>query len=179
MWNVIRQYKNPEGTESERLAVYNAIRGIPKAQQLYEIPSKDEADVEFDLIDIDVVPLGDNFDVVVKIENKSTEERNISAVLSASSIYYTGATANDIKKSQGTFKVKPGNKETLTITVTPEEYIEKLVDHGLIKIYAIANVQETKQTWSEEDDFSLTKPGMTVTVAGVCRVGEICEVNFR
>lgn len=50
------------------------------------------------------------------------------------------------------------------MTVTAANYIDKLVDHSLIKIFAIANVRETRQTWSEEDDFPLIKPKMDVRV---------------
>lgn len=179
MWNITKQFKNKEGTEAERLAVYNAVRGVPRAQQFYELPNKDQEDVEFDLVDIDTVPLGQPFQVVVKIQNTSSEERNVSAVLSASSIFYTGAAAQSIKKSQGTFKVKAGDHEVLTLDVLPEEYLHKLVDHSLLKIYAIANVHETKQTWSEEDDFTMTKPDIIISLAGVCRVGQQCSADFR
>lgn len=171
-------YKNKEGTEAERLAVYNAVRGVPRAQELYDIPNKDQEDVFFDLVDIDTVPFGENFTVVVNIENNSTEERTIRAVLSSSSVYYTGTFASDIKKAQGTFKVAPGQKETMQMEVTATDYLEKLVDHSLIKIHSIANVEETRQTWSEEDDFTLITPEVTITVAGVCKVGEACQVNF-
>lgn len=164
MWEVTRQYKNPEGTEAERLAVFNAAKGIPKAQQFYEIPKDIKNDVYFDLIDIDAIPFGDGFDVTVIIKNESQEARNISAMLSASTVYYNGATAQHIKRSQGVFTVKPGQKEVLKINVTAKDYLPKLVDHSLIKIYAIASVQETKQTWSEEDDFTLTKPQIQIQV---------------
>lgn len=105
LWDVTDLYKNPENTLAERLAVFNAVRGIPKAQELYEIPSDVSSDVLFELVDIDTVPLGKNFDVVVRIENQSSEERTISAVITAGSVLYTGAAAGDIKKSQGLFKV--------------------------------------------------------------------------
>lgn len=177
MWVVTRQYKNPEGTEAERLAVFNAAKGIPRAQQYYEIPKETINDVFFDLIDIDAIPFGNGFDVVVQIRNKSNETRNISAMLSASSVYYTGATAQHIKRSQGTFAVKAGKEEVLQIHVTPTDYLDKLVDHSLIKIYAIANVKETKQTWSEEDDFTLTKPPISIQTNGNFTVGQTCNVS--
>lgn len=108
IWDVTTLYKNPENTAAERLAVYNAVRGIPVAQEFYEVKdSGEESDVFFDLIDIDTVPIGESFDVVVKIVNKSSEERTILAVLNAGAVLYTGAAAGDIKKSQGTFKVFP------------------------------------------------------------------------
>lgn len=172
-------YKNKEGTEAERLAVYNAVRGVPRAQELYEIPNKDMEDVFFDLLDIDSVPFGEDFTVTVNIENRATEERTIHAVVSSSSVYYTGTFAKDIKKAQGKFKVGPGQKETMRMVVKTADYLSKLVDHSLIKIHAIANVEETKQTWSEEDDFTLNLPDVAITVVGVCKVGEPCPVDFR
>jgi transglutaminase 1 len=54
--------------------------------------------------------------------------------------------------------------ETLRINVTAKEYLDKLVDKNLIKLYAIANVKETGQTWSEEDDFQLQTPKLKVQV---------------
>jgi len=77
----------------------------------------------------------------VNVENRSEEDRNVTAVLSASSVFYTGATAHRLKKAQGTFSLPPSSRETLEIVIPPEDYIHKLVDHNLIKIYAIANVQ--------------------------------------
>lgn len=178
-WDVTSFYKNPEGTESERLAVYNAVKGVPKAQHLYDFPQQIVEDINFDLIDIESIPFGEAFQVKVTIENKSHQVRNISAVLSTSSIFYTGISASTIKRSQGSFVLNPEQTEIVTLKITPEEYIDKLVDHGIIKIYAIANVQETKQTWSEEDDFTLTKPTIEIQAEEVCKVGEDCFVNFR
>ena len=54
--------------------------------------------------------------------------------------------------------------ETLQIRISWDEYRDKIVDYGHIKIYAMASVQETKQCWSEEDDFQLEKPKLDVQV---------------
>ncbi|CAG9771687.1 unnamed protein product [Ceutorhynchus assimilis] len=178
MWDITSLFKNPENTPAERLAVYNAVRGIPKAQQFYEIPSEENNDVVFDLVDIDTVNIGKSFDIVVKIENKSHEDRTISAVLTAASVLYTGAAAGDIKKSQGMFKVAAGKEDTMRIRVSPEEYLDKLVDHGSIKIYALATVQETKQTWSEEDDFTMLLPVLNISMPESCVVHQPCEIDF-
>lgn len=172
-------YKNKEGTEAERLALYNAVRGVPRAQELYEIPNKDKEDVFLDLVDIDTVPLGEKFLVQVNIRNDADEERTVKAILSASSVYYTGTFAKDIKKVQGSIKIEPRGNQTIKMEVAPTDYLNKLVDHSLIKIYSLANVEETKQTWSEEDDFVMIFPEVTISVAGVCKVGEACEVSFR
>jgi transglutaminase 1 len=57
--------------------------------------------------------------------------------------------------------------------MTAKEYLDKLVDKSLIKIYAIANVKETKQTWSEEDDFHLQKPKLNIQVQSTVNLGQV------
>lgn len=50
------------------------------------------------------------------------------------------------------------------MVVTADEYLHKLVEYCIMKIYAIATVKETHQTWAEEDDFQVTKPNIEITV---------------
>jgi hypothetical protein len=50
----------------------------------------------------------------------------------------------------------------MQIRISWDEYRDKIVDYGHIKIYAMASVQETKQCWSEEEDFQLEKPKLYV-----------------
>lgn len=46
-----------------------------------------------------------------------------------------------------------GVDEELRMTVLPDEYMGKLVEYGIMKMFAICAVDETNQAWSEEDDF--------------------------
>ena len=46
----------------------------------------------------------------------------------------------------------------------PGDYAGKLVEYCMVKIYSQIRVRETKQTWSEEDDFVLEKPQLKVEV---------------
>jgi transglutaminase 1 len=55
--------------------------------------------------------------------------------------------------------------DTLRLVVTPDEYLDKLVEYGMMKLFAVATVQETKQTWAAEDDFQIVKPKITVTAS--------------
>lgn len=54
--------------------------------------------------------------------------------------------------------------ETIQIRVNWEDYRDKIVDYGHIKVYATASVHETKQLWSEENDFQLDKPKLDIQV---------------
>ena len=52
----------------------------------------------------------------------------------------------------------------MALTVYPEDYMDKLVDYCMVKIYSLIKVKETNQTWSDEDDFVLDKPVLNVEV---------------
>lgn len=48
--------------------------------------------------------------------------------------------------------------------VTPDEYMDKLVEYCIMKLYAVATVTETRQTWADEDDFQILKPNIDIRV---------------
>ena len=107
------QYKNAEGSPEERLAVFNAIRGNERAKRYYDEDFTDgnAEDVFMDLIELDRVQYGQPYKARVILENKSSEERTVEALISSSSVYYTGVTANTIKKAKGEFILRPGQSK--------------------------------------------------------------------
>lgn len=169
--DILDEYKNKEGTDAERLAVLNAARA-GGLSHIYDIPTPDKEDVFFDLIEIDRIAIGESFNITVKILNKSEEQRNIYAILSTSSVYYTGVQAHKVKKEDASFTLEPAQEEMLSITIKCEDYLDKLVDYSLMKIYAIAVVRETSQTWTEEDDFAVDKPKISLETEGPLKVGK-------
>ncbi|XP_045617264.1 hemocyte protein-glutamine gamma-glutamyltransferase [Procambarus clarkii] len=176
--DVLSDYKNEEGTEAERLAVHNAIRGSNRAQQYYDYKKDIKEDVFFDLIEIDKISIGDQFQVKVVIRNDSDSTRKVSAYLSAQSIYYTGVNVSLIKKAEGTFVLQPQESRDVALTVKYNEYWKKLVEQCMVKIYAICRVQETGQTWTEEDDFQIEKPKLQIETAEDVIVRKQCEATF-
>lgn len=50
------------------------------------------------------------------------------------------------------------------MTVQAEDYLDKLVEYCILKLYAIATVEETRQTWADEDDFQVLKPSIEIQV---------------
>jgi transglutaminase 1 len=55
-------------------------------------------------------------------------------------------------------------EEAYRLRVNPEDYLDKLVDYSMLKIYTVATVKETQQTWSAEDDFVIDKPALQLEV---------------
>ena len=58
----------------------------------------------------------------------------------------------------------------MALTVYPADYNDLLVDYCIVKITAVVRVHETNQFWSEEDDFTLTKPTLKVEAVGTLQV---------
>lgn len=177
--DIIDQYKAAEGTNLERISLLNAVRGSARAKRFYEVPPPEYEDISFRLHDLDKIQIGEPFAVEVHIENRSGEERVVRAALSAASVYYTGVKAHMVKKASGTFAVQPYSTDVLRLSVDPEEYAEKLVEYNNMKIFALASVEGTKQTWAAEDDFQVMVPVLNITVQDQPAVGESCSVVFE
>ncbi|XP_063385685.1 hemocyte protein-glutamine gamma-glutamyltransferase-like [Cydia fagiglandana] len=160
--DVTEQYKYREGTTAERVALMNGVRHSERAERYYELASKVKSDVSFKLRDIDAVAIGNDFRIVVDIDNESNEPRNIKAVLTATSVFYNGVRAEQVKTVQGRIFVGPKKHDEIVIDVTAEDYLPKLVEYCNMKISAMALVDETKQCWADDDDFRVMKPTINI-----------------
>ncbi|CAB3257332.1 unnamed protein product [Arctia plantaginis] len=160
--NITDQYKFQEGTPSERLALMNGVRFSERAKRYYQMLSNAENDIKFKLRDVDTVQIGKDFRVVVDIENSCNEGRNIKASLSTTSVFYNGVRAEVVKKVEGKMFVGPNKKEQISIVVKADDYLPKLVEYCNMKISAMAIVDETKQSWADDDDFQIIKPNINI-----------------
>ncbi|CAK9825429.1 Hemocyte protein-glutamine gamma-glutamyltransferase [Anthophora retusa] len=172
-------YKAKEGTEAERMTLYRAVRNTEVAKRFYSMPSGAKEDVEFDLVDLERVNIGQPFAVIVHIKNKSDEKRTIQTILSAGSVYYTGVKAKLVKRASGDFVLQPHATEQLRLTVTVDDYLDKLVEYCIMKLYCIATVKETRQTWADEDDFQVLKPNIEVKIEDEPVVGRPSTITLR
>ncbi len=66
--DITAQYKNVEGSQEERLAVFNAVRGVDKASLYYDLPDKGTEDVFMDLVDLEKVSYGQPYKARVMLE---------------------------------------------------------------------------------------------------------------
>ncbi|XP_059057933.1 hemocyte protein-glutamine gamma-glutamyltransferase-like [Achroia grisella] len=160
--DITDQYKYREGTVSERIALMNGIRFSERAKRYYSLASNLASDVTFKLRELDSVPIGQDFSVVVDIQNNSDEERNIKVSLSAFSVFYNGVRADVVKKVEGRIFIAPNTSEEISIQVTASEYLPKLVEYCNMKISAMVIVEETKQSWADNDDFHIIRPNINI-----------------
>ncbi|VDI44800.1 transglutaminase 1 [Mytilus galloprovincialis] len=169
--DVTRMYKHEEGSNEERIAVLRQIR----TQQ-----RKD--DVEFELVDKETVPFGNDFEILLKIKNISDEERTISGCISTSSIHYTGVTANTIKTVQfKEEKVRTKSDKVISVKVTFDEYFPQLVEQCHMKMSCMCRVLETKHTYVHQDTFRLLKPDITIKAPATGKIRQLikAKVSFK
>ncbi|XP_059057937.1 hemocyte protein-glutamine gamma-glutamyltransferase-like [Achroia grisella] len=160
--DITDQYKYREGTASERLALMNGVRFSERAKRYYSVATNLSSDVTFKLRELDSVPIGQEFRVAVDIQNNSDQARNVKASLSATSVFYNGVRADVVKKVEGKIFLAPNKNEEISILVTASDYLPKLVEYCNMKISAMVIVEETKQSWADDDDFQILKPNINI-----------------
>ncbi len=74
---------------------------------LFEIPAPGKEDVEFDLLDIEKVVIGNPFFIQVEMANRVGSLRTVTLSLNANSFYQTGILAKKIKNERHIIRLKP------------------------------------------------------------------------
>ncbi|KAK9506648.1 hypothetical protein O3M35_008543 [Rhynocoris fuscipes] len=179
--DVMDQYKNPEGSKEERLALIRAAMNCgSRARQVFEIEdAKQIEEIKFSLVDIDNIFIGKDFSAILKMENTVSKSRKVQVAMSVESVFYNGTKGNTIKKLCQTVSLAPKENKELKINISADEYLDKLVEFSLMKCYWMATVEETKQTWVAEDDFNVTKPSLNIQLDGIMSVGKQGKVIFK
>ena len=99
---------------------------------------------------------------IIILQNQSREERSIKVTMISNSMFYTGSKAHQVKHGDGDFVLQPYERETLTMTVQPEEYMPKTVEYCHFLNRFVVKVRQTDQVWTGEDNFILEKPKLDI-----------------
>jgi len=175
---VTNNYKYCEGDVQERTAVLKAVHkgtGTWRQSDLYSVDIKD---MTFDLTDWEDTMIGQPFSVVLKVKNDNTLNRTVKVTLTASVVYYNGVMARMIKSESYEVQIKGKKEGVIKMNVTPEEYLDKLVDMAIIKMSTMVRVLETNQYYCEDDDFRFLKPEIVVKAPAEVKVGDTYDVEF-
>ncbi|XP_054283301.1 hemocyte protein-glutamine gamma-glutamyltransferase-like [Macrosteles quadrilineatus] len=177
--DVTKTYKNEKGSAEEHKKIVNSILGFPPSPKPYAKSKREKnEEVLFELVEINQVMFGQPFSASIRVQNKGQRDLSISVSVSAYSVLSNGEKAHFIGLRKNTYTLQPGQKDALVLSGEPVEYVDKLVDHSLIKVLALGEIKESGIKWCEEDDFQMIKPKLTLEVKGVPKVGQECTVSF-
>jgi len=184
-------YIDSDRTDEEKFVIFNSCRGLAKDTPAFEYQAAAFNWIEFNPNDFDdrkfdvtfeldgprKVMVGQALTVPLSITNTSSEPRTIQANICTRSSYYTGNLGPYLKRSSTQLTLESDQQDTVTLTLDPWDYEDKLVDMSFIKIIVTGFVQETGQSFVDEFDFRFTKPWMSIELTEM-QVGSECEATF-
>lgn len=184
-------YIDTDRTDAEKFVIFNSCRGLAKDTPSFEYQAaafnwiefnpNDYDDKNFDVSFVldgpDRILVGQAATIPVVITNTSSEPRTIQANICTRSTYYTGNLGPYLKRSSTQLTLEPDQQETVTLTLDPWDYEDKLVDMSFIKIIVTGFVQETGQSFVDEFDFRFSKPWLKIEVSDM-KMSQECEATF-
>ncbi|XP_055376367.1 annulin isoform X2 [Condylostylus longicornis] len=177
--DITHTYKFPEKSDEERNTMLKALRQARSAFARYYL-NENFYDVKFDFELRDDIKIGENFSVVLKIENKSTEKPYTAyGQLNVDTILYTGTHREEVKSLEYDIEVKPESSEYVKMQVDYFDYVPKMLPQGAFNISCLASVKDTEFEYFAQDDFRVRKPDIKITFQGKIISQEPVDVIVR
>lgn len=164
--DITNTYKYPERTREERMTMEKALRASENIFARYYL---NEAfnDVIFDFELLDDIKIGQDFNVVLHIKNRSSiNEHQVKGILRVDTVTYTGVTGDGVKRYEFDLRVAPEGKESVKMLVTFDDYYTKLVDQASFNIACLATIVENQFDYFAQDDFRVRNPDIKISIDG-------------
>ncbi|KAK7864957.1 hypothetical protein R5R35_004941 [Gryllus longicercus] len=155
--DITQQYKYLK----ERTGLNNLKPSIRKEAALdYNLAAPE---VTFELM-VGKTTFGQDITISLHVHNQSTDPRRVTVtcVLLARAVDCRGGHAARLKREEGTLMMRGGQREKIQLQATAAEYLGKVRPEGLVRVFALARVQETRQAWVQERTILLRKPRISV-----------------
>uniref|UniRef100_A0A8C9RRJ5 Protein-glutamine gamma-glutamyltransferase K n=1 Tax=Scleropages formosus TaxID=113540 RepID=A0A8C9RRJ5_SCLFO len=169
-------YKYPEGSEEERIAVETAISYGTKSV-VYNTSTPKDVSLEV-AVKGDGPRMGEDAQLVIKLQNNSTKPRNTNLHSEVAVMYYTGVLKATIKKENIPAKLNPGEVKTLNWVLRYQDYKNQLVDQAALMLTLSGQVKETQQILATQYNFRLRTPDLIITPLGNAVVGKEMTANI-
>ncbi|KAA0722821.1 Coagulation factor XIII A chain [Triplophysa tibetana] len=172
--DITSDYKFPEGTPEERQVLEKA-EAFGCQREKSSIPDCD-VDVEIPIVEVRV---GDKFDLILRFNNRSDQQRTADVYISGTVVYYTGVPSSEIVYKTLKVKLEPQQSKEEKVSVRSEDYMHKLVEQGNINIITTGKVKQTGQIITAMKLIHTHKPKLIVKVTGSPRVSEEMYVTLE
>lgn len=125
--DVTSSYKFEEKTDEERNTMLKALKQSRHAFSRYYL-NDNFNDVEFDMQLKDDIKIGEKFNVVLKVTNKSPDQTHTAVGrLNVDTVLYTGIANAEVKSISFEIELKPKSEEFVRMEVDFNDYYEKLL----------------------------------------------------
>lgn len=162
--DITSSYKFPEKSSEERTTMLKALRQSENLFSRYYL-NEDFNDIHFNFELRDDIKIGQPFDVVLVMKNRSkNQDYKVQVVLRVEVVTYTGKVGDNVKKEDYSVSVKAESIVEVKLNVTYEEYAKRLVDQCAFNIACLATVEDTKFEYYAQDDFRVRKPDIKIVL---------------
>jgi len=164
--DLTEQYKYPEFSTEETHVRDSVMKMSHRYSHVKSSVSHDAAkdDVHFELLVPTEMAFGKDGIAKLQMTNRGDQPKNVNVSLTAKMCFYTGIPTENLNSNKGSVVIDAFQTTVYTLDLRANDYLDKIVDDGKLKIYAHAHVQESKQNWATSDFVELDKPDLFLTV---------------
>lgn len=176
--DITHSYKYPERTTEEREMMLRALRQSESIFSRYYL-NEEFNDIHFDLDLHDDIKIGQQFNAILKVKNRSKEkEHKVHAVIRVEVTTYTGKVVGGVVKRESfDFTLKADAENELRLPVKYEDYAKRLVDQSSFVISCLATIEDTKYEYYAQDEFRVRKPDIKFALKDKPIKGKEVEVE--
>ncbi|KAJ8921065.1 hypothetical protein NQ315_015861 [Exocentrus adspersus] len=157
-------YKHPEKTSEERSTMLKALRQSENLFSRYYL-NEEFNDIHFNFKLLDDVKIGQPFNVILEMRNRSSEKTyKVTVILRVEVVTYTGKVGDNVKKETFTASIKPETTGEVKLTVTYDEYAKRLLDQCAFNVSCLATIEDSKFEYYAQDDFRIRKPDIKISL---------------
>ncbi|XP_043920796.1 coagulation factor XIII A chain [Protopterus annectens] len=161
--DITDQYKFPEGSEEEAIALKAALMYGTKKETSIPQASKD---CTLQVVVDSKVPFGSDFNIKMDFGNNSRQTLNIKAYVSGNIVYYTGVTKREFKSSTFEFNLDSGNYKKETVLIKSKDYMNHIVEQAFLQFITTASIEPSGQIVTSLNVVSLIVPKLSIKVLG-------------
>ncbi|CAH0603030.1 unnamed protein product [Chrysodeixis includens] len=163
--DITATYKYPQGTREERISMEKALNKSHSIFAKYYL-NDDFNDVTFNLELHDPIMIGESFNVILQMKNRSyTKSHTVNVILRVDTINQRGVSVREVKSFKYQSIIKPNSKESIKMTVTFKDYYKKLFDHASFKVACLADIVDKNFHFYAHDDFKVRNPDIEINIA--------------
>uniref|UniRef100_A0A8C5C0V4 Protein-glutamine gamma-glutamyltransferase K n=1 Tax=Gadus morhua TaxID=8049 RepID=A0A8C5C0V4_GADMO len=177
-YDITHLYKQPEGSEEERIAVETASRYGSKPET-YSAPSAEDVSVQVTL-DGDGPLMGSDAELSITFTNGSSEQRSVFLHSQVAVMYYTGVHKATLRRDRTEVDLPPDSVTSVEWTLLYETYQGQLIDQAALMLTLSGRVSQTQQVLATQFSFRLKTPDLLIKPIGKAAVGKTmkAEISF-
>lgn len=182
-------YKEKEGTNTERLVHIKALKSAGVAERhdrirlLYgkDLDSDLPEDVEIIVEEVDKIFYGDSIFVDLSVKNWSSTKRTVQLSVDTVTLFHTGTQSYRISHFTETIELEPKAGESARIETPISQYAQHVSYLRDLAAIVSATVLETNQAIFIEEKFQLTGSSVVIEAPNITKVGApvLAKITFQ